>query len=85
MPLSQVEMDVECLNNYFLKKPLLSGVGKFAVPRTNNVPELSESEIYDADMSRGGLAPQILVGFFLRDPQKTIFLVKKRAIGGSKQ
>jgi hypothetical protein len=51
----QVETDVECLNNYFLK-PLLNGTGEFAVSRINNVPEfsfatVSESGICDAVMS----------------------------------
>jgi hypothetical protein len=35
----QVEMDVECLNNYFLTRPLLNGAGEFVVSRTQNVPE----------------------------------------------
>jgi hypothetical protein len=49
-------MDVERLNNYFLKRPLLNGAGEYAVSRTNNVPEfsfatVSVGEIFDAVMS----------------------------------
>jgi hypothetical protein len=52
----QVEMDVERLSNYFLTRPLLNGVGEFAVSCTNNVPEfsfatVSESGICDAVLS----------------------------------
>jgi hypothetical protein len=52
----QVEMDVERLNNYFLTRPLLNGVGEFAVSRTQNVPKFSlatvgENELCDAVMS----------------------------------